>query len=807
MSFIDLHTNVSLGHTKIVGLGGEKLWLCPTLGGDKLDISGNGNHGTYNGGMGTINLSGSGGTKAYDFDGSNDYISLSQLIDSSYSAIAFSAWVYVDLWGHNDVWIQQGTNPRAIRIGTRGQGVISDGFTVVMFGGGVNDIYSGATSVGSTGSWHHWLFQSASGGSGNLYVDGVVQSGNWTSGTSNINGTTYIGASPSGEYADVKMDDIRIFDRALTTSEIKHLASKRGVLGSPKNPVIKKRRIFYAPTAPVTTTAKAVVLKKPKPSYATGYARNASESANPNLWKGLVGAWMPSLGVTGEKLKDVSGNGNDGTLTNMDAASDWVATSKGLALDFDGGSSSNYISLGASNDIYQDLTEATWLFWLKFDSFTNYPYNQILETYAPSNNYQISCLVKSNGKLAFYLAGVGGSSFYDGTGIHTLSTGKWHQLAFVYKGGTKQDGYVDSRFDGRASGIRSSLIATTQEVLLSRSIYQGGRYIDGQYGSVIQYNRALSPSEIKQLYVDSLAPFRTKKRTVVRVPAAIPTATKVGSFKKPTTIAKPSYQAGYARNASESENPQLWDGLVSWVPALGSSGSTVRCIQDKSRGIKNNGVTFSGSSEQSLSNGAFLSFDGSNDYMRIYDSSLKNVGGVNPNECLAVRFRRRSLAGTTALFGYFSAGFLGAYGRGFYFDGTTMNCMSERNNNNAAITTTVDDNQWHVAIANFGTDGSFYLDGKLIGTGTLNYSWNYWLQLASASAHLTPPENSANAAVDVSVAYQWNRLLTASEIKKLSTDSLAPFRKKQRVSVAVPAGITFKPYWAKQSTQVSGLLK
>ena len=74
-----------------------------------------------------------------------------------------------------------------------------------------------------------------------------------------------------------------------------------------------------------------------KPSYASGYAKNASQSAHPNLWDGLVGAWMPSLGVTGETLRDVSGNGNHGTLTNMDAASDWVGTSKGLALDYTGG--------------------------------------------------------------------------------------------------------------------------------------------------------------------------------------------------------------------------------------------------------------------------------------------------------------------------------------------------------------------------------------------------------------------------------------------------------------------------------------
>ena len=53
----------------------------------------------------------------------------------------------------------------------------------------------------------------------------------------------------------------------------------------------------------------------------------------------------------------------------------------------------------------------------------------------------------------------------------------------------------------------------------------------------------------------------------------------------------------------------------------------------------------------------------------------------------------------------------------------------------------------------------------------------------------------------------YKRAISDTEIKHLYVDSLAPFRKKQRVSVAVPAGIQFKPYWAKQSTQVAGLLK
>jgi hypothetical protein len=514
-----------------------------------------------------------------------------------------------------------------------------------------------------------------------------------------------------------------------------------------------------------------------KPSYASGYAKNASQSAHPNLWDGLVGAWMPSLGVTGETLRDVSGNGNHGTLTNMDAATDWVATSKGLALDF--GGSPNYVNF-SSIDLKLNPDAISFVFWFKGSD--------------PRSVLRIQSLNQNSP----YIVPIWGSTYrfiQSNNGLNgpsspaALRDGKWHHCAAVYDRNKFYGYYLDGSVSNNTTSGYNQLLPTNFTSTQMFRWWNNNEYSVGKFASGSIYNRALSPTEIKQLYVDSLAPFRTKKRTVVRVPAAIPAATVVGSIKKPTTIIKPSYQAGYARNASESENPKLWDGLVSWVPSLGSSGSTVRCIQDKSRGIKNNGITFSGSSEQSLSNGAFLSFDGSDDYMRIYDSSLKNFGYTNPDECLAIRFRRRSLTGTTALFGYLSAQFLGAYGRGFYFDGTTMHCMSETNNNNPTITSTVDDNKWHVAIANFGANGSFYLDGKLIGSGNLNSSWFYWLQLASASANPTPPSNAANASVDVSVAYQWDRLLTAGEIKKISVDSLAPFRKKQRLTVAVPAAV------------------
>ncbi len=60
------------------------------------------------------------------------------------------------------------------------------------------------------------------------------------------------------------------------------------------------------------------------------------ESAYPQLWDGVVGAWCPSLGPTGLRLHDHSRRNNWGTLSNMDAATDWVVSGGQYALDFDG---------------------------------------------------------------------------------------------------------------------------------------------------------------------------------------------------------------------------------------------------------------------------------------------------------------------------------------------------------------------------------------------------------------------------------------------------------------------------------------
>ncbi len=67
------------------------------------------------------------------------------------------------------------------------------------------------------------------------------------------------------------------------------------------------------------------------------FASRRSEARYPTLWDGLIGAWCPSVqNPSGITLLDLSGYGRNGTLTNMDAPTDWVYSAGRRCLDLMG---------------------------------------------------------------------------------------------------------------------------------------------------------------------------------------------------------------------------------------------------------------------------------------------------------------------------------------------------------------------------------------------------------------------------------------------------------------------------------------
>ena len=75
------------------GLGGEVIWLCPSLDDSSNDLSGNGNNGTYVNGTSTVSNTEFGGSRAYLFDGTDQGISFAYIASMNLvTSVSYVFW-------------------------------------------------------------------------------------------------------------------------------------------------------------------------------------------------------------------------------------------------------------------------------------------------------------------------------------------------------------------------------------------------------------------------------------------------------------------------------------------------------------------------------------------------------------------------------------------------------------------------------------------------------------------------------------------------------------------------------------------
>jgi len=214
-----------------VGLGDEQLWLCPSLNDSAADISGSGNDGTYNGGMGTVADTSNGGSMAYDFDGSNDYIDCGSAISNT--TFSMSGWFNTDT-GYGAMagsyrW-QLSQRSFYIRLDSS-----TPEFMLGSTGGSSGNIKITSSSQVSTGTWYHiaatW---DSTTGDMKLFLDGSLVASGTQSGMAALVEPLCLGSYSTVEsFFNGKQDDIRFYQRVLTQAEITHLATSRGIEGSP----------------------------------------------------------------------------------------------------------------------------------------------------------------------------------------------------------------------------------------------------------------------------------------------------------------------------------------------------------------------------------------------------------------------------------------------------------------------------------------------------------------------------------------------------------------------------------------------
>ncbi|KKM04498.1 hypothetical protein LCGC14_1763650 [marine sediment metagenome] len=246
------------------------------------------------------------------------------------------------------------------------------------------------------------------------------------------------------------------------------------------------------------------------PSFANGFAPRDGLSANPGLWDGLVGAWVPSLGVTGLTLFDVSRGSNNGTLTSMDPATDWVMSEKGWALDFDG--SDDNVLLPTDGGLLNVLRTAPHSFVLNFKSRSLSGNQRIFAHSETSAGLRQNVLWTQASAIGFTWDPSTGKA---GKSTSFTDTSEWHSLIGVLEDSATISAYLDGvPMTGTTS--RGSPDGLTY---LGQSAGGTARF-NGQIGVFLIYSRILTFPEIQTLYVDPLAPFRLARRTLVGVAAA-----------------------------------------------------------------------------------------------------------------------------------------------------------------------------------------------------------------------------------------------------------------------------------------------
>lgn len=210
-----------------------------------------------------------------------------------------------------------------------------------------------------------------------------------------------------------------------------------------------------------------------------------------NLAKGLVGCWLMNEGG-GNQVFDLSGYKNDGTLVNGPV---WT----GGSLVFDGDTSDQQVNLGSLQNLFAD--EVTVIIRCKDTASAGFDFL--------FNNYLST--TDAWGIAAAYAQGVCIFDDIDNNGnfnYQTVTTvGQWYHVAATIESDLENRLYIDGKLVGSGTSSTGGFGS------FAGSMYFAGRGIDNYHRACVIdycfiYNRALTASEIAQLYREPFCMFK-----------------------------------------------------------------------------------------------------------------------------------------------------------------------------------------------------------------------------------------------------------------------------------------------------------
>lgn len=381
------------------------------------------------------------------------------------------------------------------------------------------------------------------------------------------------------------------------------------------------------------------------------------------LTHGLVGYWKMDEN-TGTSTTDSSGNGNNSTTWT---GATWAAGKFGSATSYNGSDQVVRFAESSSTDLGATTDSYTVSAWIKFTSCAN-----VCDIFDKMSNssaaHPFHLYIDSTNKPYF--------SFRDSAGNlstafqnSALTAGTWYHLTAVRdKLNNKLYLYVNGSLtlsSQTATDTTTTSATNNDDISIGNG---GGSYTNNDFNGAIDdvrlYNRALTPAEVRQLY--NWAP-----------------------------------------------------GPVGWWKMDENAGTSI----NDSSGNGNNSTTWTGATWTSGKFGSGTAYNGSNQVVRIAESTTTDLGATTDSYTVGAWFKTSTDFSASAAIIEKATG--GTFPFVLYINSSEKACFAVRDGATGPsicyAATTVNDGRWHyiTGVRNVFTDTAYlYLDGVMVNSTT-----------------------------------------------------------------------------------------
>ena len=611
------------------------------------------------------------------FDGVNDYVNAGNNASLNLTtAITLEAWAYIKAFTTNVYIVGKSSNIGDPNWG-RGYSLETYSPNKVIFFLSNGTTYKNIISYPSQNTWHHFVGTWQTGETMKLFIDGVLQ------GETSFTGPIYtyynveIGRMVYSNYFNGLIDEVRIYNRALSAEEIRYHYNRGGPVAQWKfdegsgttaydeteNNNNGTLTNFSSTDTGTATSGGNNTLTQTGKTWTTNQWANGTINITGGTGSGQTRTILSNTADTITVTSNWTINPDATSTYSLSQATAWATGKYGTALQFDGKDDYVNAANGASLNMTGAVTLEAWMY--PFSSTGIYG-GGIINKGSSIDNTVYGIYFWSDRLYLREGNGIAGEEQYVSAGI---SLSAWQHVVVTFDSSTKIATYYVNGINKGTKTFTNGM--GTNSVNVEVGHRTGSAYFNGLIDDVRIYNYARTADEILIDYNEGLA-------------------AKVGSGTYDFT-----------------------NGLVGYWPMNEGSGTTA---YDGS-GNGNNGTLTNNPSwtQGKTGNGGALSFDGVNDYVNCgTNTSLKPTDAITVE--LWIKTTQAALADVVSG---------GNFKYLMYYHGNLTNkymtwVVVRKNGGWIHVDNTnlpLGDGNWHYIVGTFnGTQLMYYQDGVWVAT-------------------------------------------------------------------------------------------